>query len=199
MAAGRALALALSLSASGCASGYVVIRPEAEPGRSPQADWSALRFTLEGEPRDRCALERVLLERYGVVQLRRGVQEDGVFHLAISRAHAQPSGALLALGMVSFFTYAAVPGYLHDPIDVTYTLHAPGGASFSGTERHSEGVVSWAPFLLLGASMVGSLNGAMDEADLARLDAAEALAARFLRSAAPFVEERRGPVAGASP
>lgn len=182
-----ALLLAAALSQSGCAVGYMVVRPGEEPARAPRADWSAHRFTLEGSPRDRCAVERVLLERYGALDVRSGPREDGAFHLAVSRERASPDGVVLALGLVSVLTFSVVPGYLPDDADVRFTVDRPDGARFSGAGRQQEGTISWLPLFLLAPTAMASVNGGGDEADLARLDAAETLAAGFLRSAEPFV------------
>ena len=193
-----ALTITVALCQGGCAVGYVVVRPGAEPDSAAHADWSALHFTIEGDERDRCVAERLLLERYGVLYVRSGARAEGAFHLAVSRAHVPPNKMLRALGMVSYFTFAAIPGYASDTVVVTYTLYAPEGSSFVGTGRDSERIVSWLPFALLAPNAIRGFGGRLfDEADLRRFDAATALAGRFLSSAEPFVDARQGRVAGA--
>jgi hypothetical protein len=178
-----ALVIAAALGHSGCAVGYVVVRPGADLKRGQRADWRAHRFTVEGDVRDRCAVERVLLERYGVVYVRSGTREEGAFHLAVSRAQdfGVLQGLLLLPTLASHFTAAVLPAYMPWATNVAFTLEGPDGGTFAATGRFEERYISWLPFLILAPTRYER------EVDLDRLDAAEALAAEFFRSAEPFV------------
>jgi hypothetical protein len=178
-----AMALATALGQSGCSHNYyVVTRPGADLERGPRADWGGQRFTIEGDARDRCAVERVLLERYGVLHLRSGAREEGAFHLAISRASPAPwlELALMLPAMANIVSLSVIPTYLPYRQDVVFTLQGPDGRAFASTGRFEERYIVWLPFSLL--------NPTRDfERGLDRFAAAEALAAEFFRSAEPFV------------
>jgi hypothetical protein len=183
-----AVALAAAPGLSGCLPNYyVVTRPGADLERGPRADWSERRFTIEGDARDRSAVERVLLERYGVLHLRSGAREEGAFHLAIARASPAPwlELALTLPAIANIVSLSVIPAYMPDRWDVVFTLQDPDGRTFSSTGRFEERYFAWLPFCLLNPTR-------KSERGLERFAAAEALAAEFFRSAEPFVAGQSG-------
>ncbi len=183
----RAIAAAalLALGSSGCAAGWMAIRPAPARAARPAPDWSALRFTVGGPPVERWALVRVLRERYGVVELGAGPRAPDAFHVEAVPGKATVQPELLAV--LSLVSFAAIPGVWVERRPVRHVLECPGGAVAEASGDRTETAVSWAPFMLLGPTLLMSINGGLEDVALERDAAAVALAAAALASFEPVV------------
>lgn len=175
----------LALGSGGCAAGWVAVRPELAREARPAPDWSALRFTVAGPPVERWALVRVLRERYGVVELGAGPRAPDAFHVEAVPGKATVRPHLLAV--LSVFSFAAIPGVWVETRPVRHVLECPGGAVAEASGERTETAVSWAPFMLLGPTLLMSINGGLEDVALERDAAAVALAAAALASFEPVV------------
>ncbi|HET9551783.1 MAG TPA: hypothetical protein VFP50_02340 [Anaeromyxobacteraceae bacterium] len=190
MVRSRALALGLVVLAgalgSGCAVGYVVVRPEpGPPAEGDRADWSAYTFAVRGAPGELSAT-RVLRQRHGVLDVRPAPGPAGAFTLEVETK--VDSSVPPPLFLLSFLSFAAIPGWYEERTTWCFMLTAPDGETFDADAETSDRWVSWLPFLLFGPTLLASLNGGMVEATHEQRDAAEEVTARFLASAAAFVK-----------
>jgi hypothetical protein len=182
---GIAVAALLAVGSSGCAAGWVAVRPELGRDVRPAPDWSGLRFTVAGPPVQRWALVRVLRARYGVLELGTGPRAPDAFHVEVVPGKTTTRNT--ALAALSVFTFAAVPGVWSDATPVRHVLACPGGAVAEASGELTETTVSWAPFALLGPTLFVGMNGGIEDFALERDAAAEALAAAALASFEPVV------------
>jgi hypothetical protein len=183
-----AAALALAFVQAGCAIGYAGVRPVSAPGERPPEIPATARFTIVGGGDAASALERALRGHAGVPDVRRakaaGVP-DGTFVVRVDRTEDAPAWSM-ASSLVSFFTFAAVPGVYVGDVRLAFGITAPGGATQRLEYRYRAWWVSWAPLLLFCPNFAGTMSGGAEPQEPTQ-HALDEIAAHVLVDAAPFV------------